>query len=226
MKALLDLLFENHEIRVVSNGNILFVAEDVCRALGIRFYRDAIARLEDDEKTTVRLAGVPSTITRRNLGGNPNVSAVTESGLYRLIFMSRKPVARRFCRWVTSEVLPQIAKYGSYLPGASPAERCAALRLRWKHERAELLARDSAALAESGLLTIAAFRKIHAVPARDALPFFRFVQIAAQDAGEKPRRFFIEGAMRHAWTLGALMRGLTSYQPRLPLFLPLEGAGK
>jgi prophage antirepressor-like protein len=217
MKALLDLLFEGHEIRVVSNGEVLFVAADVCAALELSKSRDAITRLDVDEKTSVRLAGIPSTTTGRNSRGNPNVAAVTQSGLYHLILLSRKPVAKRFRKWITSEVLPQIAKYGTWIPGATPKERCSALWKRWKQERAELLSRDESALAESGLLTVAAFRVVHAIPARDGLSFARQVQFQAARAGIRPRRFFQRGGMRSAWPAAVLTAALGNFQPRLDL---------
>lgn len=102
----------NKPIRVeVVNGEPWFVAKDVCDALGIDKHRDAIGRLDDDEK------GRPVIVD--TLGGQQKMSAVNESGLYALIFQSRKPEARKFRKWVTSEVLPSLRKTGSYsLPGA------------------------------------------------------------------------------------------------------------
>lgn len=89
----------------VINSEAWFVAKDVCQALDISNHNDAISRLEDDEK------GVGNTDT---LGGVQTMVIVNESGLYHLIFQSRKPEARKFRKWVTGEVLPQIRKTGSY----------------------------------------------------------------------------------------------------------------
>jgi hypothetical protein len=83
------------------------VAADVCAALGIANSRDALARLDDDEK------GVVSTDT---LGGAQQVAIINESGLYNLIMGSRKPQAKPFKRWVTGTVLPDIRKTGAHLP--------------------------------------------------------------------------------------------------------------
>lgn len=95
------------EIRTVSkDGEPLFVAADVCRALDIVNSRDALSRLDDDEK------GVALTDT---LGGKQNMIVVTESGLYSLVLGSRKPEARDFKRWITHEVIPSIRKHGAYL---------------------------------------------------------------------------------------------------------------
>lgn len=82
-----------------------FAAKDVCKILQIENSRDAISRLENDEK------GVVTTDTP---GGAQKLQFVNESGLYNLIFQSRKPEARKFRKWVTSEVLPSIRKTGKY----------------------------------------------------------------------------------------------------------------
>jgi prophage antirepressor-like protein len=106
--------FENHSVRVVVlDGEPWFVVLDVCRALEIANARDAAARIdrEDVVKTDVLTAG-----------GQQQMWVVNESGLYELIFASNKPEARRFRRWVTKEVLPQIRKTGSYSTTLSPAE--------------------------------------------------------------------------------------------------------
>ncbi|CAK0755166.1 anti-repressor protein [Gammaproteobacteria bacterium] len=99
--------FESFAIRVIpdDSGNPWFVAADVCDALTIGNNRDAISRLDDDEK------GVVTTDT---LGGPQELAVINESGLYSLILTSRKPEAKKFKKWVTSEVLPTIRKTGRY----------------------------------------------------------------------------------------------------------------
>ena len=93
------------------NDTPYFVAKDVCECLGIANNRDAVARLDDDEKNTVVLTdGIPKR-------GNPNVSVITESGLYALIMRARKAEAREFQRWVTKEVLPSIRENRAYVVG-------------------------------------------------------------------------------------------------------------
>lgn len=82
-----------------------FVANDVCAALDIKNPRHAISILDDDEK------GVGKTDT---LGGEQEMNIINESGLYTLIMRSNKPEAKRFRKWVTSEVLPSIRKNGVY----------------------------------------------------------------------------------------------------------------
>lgn len=84
----------------------LFAATDVCVVLGIQNASDALAKgLDEDEKD------VASIYTP---GGRQQLACVTESGLYHLIFKSRKAAAKRFRRWVTDEVLPEIRRAGRY----------------------------------------------------------------------------------------------------------------
>ena len=91
---------------VVVGGEPWFVAADVCAVLGIANVGNALARLDDDEKDSIRLAdGTP---------GNPNKAIVNEPGLYSLILRSDKPEAKAFKRWVTHEVLPAIRRTGRY----------------------------------------------------------------------------------------------------------------
>lgn len=90
---------------VVVDGEPLFIAKDICEALDIKFYRDAVARLDEDEKGASVLVDT--------LGGKQSMATVNESGLYHLVFVSRKPEARAFRKWVTGEVLPTSASTGS-----------------------------------------------------------------------------------------------------------------
>ena len=108
MNQVIPFSYGEQGVRAVVNpdtGELWFVAKDVCDALGISKYRDAIARLDDDEGGLV-IVDTP--------GGKQKMTAVNESGLYALIFRSRKPAARRFRKWVTSEVLPAIRRTGRY----------------------------------------------------------------------------------------------------------------
>lgn len=90
------------------DGQAWFVAADVCKALDIKNSSDAMSRLDDDEK------GVGNTDT---LGGRQQVALINESGLYSLIFRSRKESAKRFKKWVTSKVIPSIRQHGGYING-------------------------------------------------------------------------------------------------------------
>lgn len=99
--------FESHNVRTVigENGEPKFVAADVAGALTISRTDDAVSRLDDDEKDTAII---------RTPGGDQRMTVITESGLYNLIFTSRKEEAKRFKKWVTAEVLPTIRKTGQY----------------------------------------------------------------------------------------------------------------
>ena len=103
-------IFQNEafgEIRTLNlNGEPWFVAVDVCKALQIANSRDALTRIDDDEK------GVVLTDT---LGGKQEVTIVNEPGLYMLVLSSRKPEAKAFKRWITHEVIPAIRKHGAYI---------------------------------------------------------------------------------------------------------------
>lgn len=117
---------------VMREGQPWFVAADVCRALEIANSRDAISRLDEDEK------GVASTDTP---GGRQVVTIVNEPGLFVLVLGSRKPEAKEFRRWITHEVIPAIRKHGAYLTDeatdalfADP-DTFAALAVKWRDER-------------------------------------------------------------------------------------------
>ena len=109
--------FENQSIRTIAiNNEPWFIAKDLCDAINISNYRDAIERLDEDEK------GVALTDT---LGGKQEMAVVSESGMYTLILRCRDAVKKgsvphRFRKWVTAEVLPQIRKTGSYSQNIKP----------------------------------------------------------------------------------------------------------
>lgn len=108
--------FENSEISskirtVIVDHEPWFVAKDVCSALDLKNSRQVIAELEDDEKQIFSNSNVHSTDIKIP---NRGLQCVSESGLYLLIFKSRKPEAKTFCKWVTKIVLPAIRKTGSY----------------------------------------------------------------------------------------------------------------
>ena len=111
MTKLAVFSFGNHEIRTVTDehGEAWFVAADVCSALEHTNPTKAVADHVDDEDKANFQLGLP--------GRAPTV--VNESGLYALIFGSRKEAAKRFKRWVTSEVLPAIRKNGYYASNES-----------------------------------------------------------------------------------------------------------
>lgn len=108
-------IFNNAEFgsvrTVMQNDEPWFVGKDVASALGYMNTRKALIDHVDDEDK-----GVTNCYT---LGGTQQTTIINESGLYALIFGSRLRSARKFKRWVTSEVLPSIRKTGKYAPNTS-----------------------------------------------------------------------------------------------------------
>ena len=101
---------------IMRDGEPWFVAADICKALEIGNPSQVLVRLEDDEKMNTLISN------EGNQRGNPNMTVVNESGLYALIFGSRKPEAKVFKRWVTHEVLPTIRKTGGYVQAGREEE--------------------------------------------------------------------------------------------------------
>lgn len=135
--------FDGHNVRVVGTPeNPLFVAADVCAVLGLTNPTQAIAALDDDERSML------------SIGRQGDTNVITESGLYHLIFKSRKESATRFRRWVTQEVLPEIRKTGSYLITASTetiGTRADVVSAKILHLVDELIKRGVPAQSASGL---------------------------------------------------------------------------
>lgn len=95
-----------------------FVGYDVAKALGYVKPRNAISvHVDDEDKNTALIQGAIQGGTQ----GNPNMTIINESGLYSLILSSKLPAAKRFKRWVTSEVLPSIRRTGGYGTAATQA---------------------------------------------------------------------------------------------------------
>lgn len=99
--------FEGNEVRtIVIKDEPYFVGKDVADALGYARADNAIRNhVDDDDKLTHQISAS---------GQNRNMTIINESGLYALIFGSKLESAKRFKRWVTSEVLPAIRKHGAY----------------------------------------------------------------------------------------------------------------
>lgn len=96
-----------------------FVGYDVAKALGYVKPRNAISvHVDDEDKNTALIQGAIQGGTQ----GNPNMTIINESGLYSLILSSKLPAAKRFKRWVTSEVLPAIRRTGRYGTATQAAE--------------------------------------------------------------------------------------------------------
>jgi len=107
----LTKVFEGHEIRIAQkDGETYLVGRDVTEALKI--HRSQLRRLDDDEKGVHKI---------HTLGGEQDVTVISEAGVYRLVFTSQKEAAERFKRWLAHEVLPEIRRTGSYSGDGAPA---------------------------------------------------------------------------------------------------------
>jgi len=107
MEAIQIFNFNGFNIRIIEkDGEPWFVLKDVCDILGLRS-PDVRQRLSDDVVSTHT---VTDTLGRAN-----TATIINEDGLYDVILESRKPEARKFRKWVTSEVLPSIRKHGAYM---------------------------------------------------------------------------------------------------------------
>lgn len=110
--------FKNNEFGLIRTltlkGEPWFVGRDVAESLGYAEPRSAISKKVDTEDKGVAEMETPS--------GKQKVTIINESGLYSLIFGSKLESAKRFKRWVTSEVLPSIRKTGGYQKQLSPQE--------------------------------------------------------------------------------------------------------
>lgn len=101
--------FEQNEVRtILVNDEPYFVGKDVASVLGYSKPRNAIStHVDEEDKQDAPIQG--------DLGGKQKMTIINESGLYSLILKSKLPSAKKFKRWVTSEVLPAIRKHGAYL---------------------------------------------------------------------------------------------------------------
>lgn len=108
MNELQVFSYEGKEVRTIQrNGETWWVLKDVCGVLELSNARMIADRLDEDD---VSLAYVTDSMGRRQ-----QTNIVNESGLYNVILRSDKPEAKKFKRWVTHEVLPQIRRHGAYI---------------------------------------------------------------------------------------------------------------
>ena len=132
-------IFENPEFGTIRSVEIesepWLVGKDVAEALGYSNPRDALAKhVDDEDKNTVAL--------RDGTSGNPNLTVINESGLYSLILSSKLPGAKKFKRWVTSEVLPAIRRTGGYMAPAKTLEDLTAAVQLLSEQVEEMLTRE------------------------------------------------------------------------------------
>lgn len=181
--------FENTSVRTLGTSDLpLFVALDVCNALGYKNSKDATARHVDPEDL------IKSEIETK--GGRQTVNCVNESGLYALIFGSKLESAKRFKRWVTSEVLPAIRKTGRYeaQETITPAEQRAiqvAVAARAKKTAANY---QTIYRAIKARYQIARYDQLPRTQLEDCLDFIREVEL---DVPEVPHTTRPDGGCPH-----------------------------
>lgn len=145
MNQLQTFNFSNQSVRVVlKNGEPWWCAKDVCDIIGLNNGRQAIVKLDEDEKDAV--------ILNDAIGREQSFTVINESGLYNLILRSNKPEAKTFRKWVTSEVLPQIRRTGSY--GIQQLSRMEILQLALKAEQ-ELQVANAKLIEQKPLVSLA-----------------------------------------------------------------------
>lgn len=133
-------VFENPEFGHIRSlkiqGEPWFVGKDVAAALGYTNLQDALAKHVDEEDKMRR----DEVAFRDPMGRDQHPVIINESGLYSLMLKSKLPGAKKFKRWITSEVLPSIRKAGTYaMPTAAPADDAIFERLWVELERKQKL---------------------------------------------------------------------------------------
>ena len=128
----LTQVFEGKQVRIIEQaGEPWFVLKDVCDVLGLKNPSIVADRLDIDERS------------KFNLGRQGDGTIVNESGLYSVILRSDKPEAKRFRKWITSDVLPAIRKRGGYLSPAvdfTNPDNIQVMLDAWRADRDRLLA--------------------------------------------------------------------------------------
>lgn len=186
---------ENVSVRTkVIDGEPWFVAKDVCMMLGIQNSRDTLAKVLDDDE-----AGVATIYTRSSNGVEQNreVGIINESGLYHLIFISRKPEAKSIRRWVTGTVLPSIRRTGSYSVSNDRPESTKRLPLpkfrpyfgQWKENVKPYISRAELCLtAEKQRVTLGHVQKVYAGTSM-SYPVAKCIQVLAKKNRQEGRTY-------------------------------------
>ncbi|MCR6795710.1 phage antirepressor [Bacillus paranthracis] len=146
-------VFNNEELgqvrTVVKGEDVWFVAKDVCEVLEIKNTTQAMQKLDPEERTMF------------NIGRQGEINIINESGLYSLIMTSRKPQAKAFKKWVTSEVLPSIRKHGAYMTdqvleqAITNPEFAIGILTKLKEEKEKLAAAQKQIIQQQPLVTFA-----------------------------------------------------------------------
>lgn len=229
---ILNLLFARKPVRFVPREPEPWLFRvDVAEALALD---DRTRSFDTMPRKWVETVTVPVVSARVNDAGTSGrktrardtqkVVIISPAGAMFLAFRSRSPEALAFVDWLLEQVLPEVAKYGVYVAGADPAEKCTLLWHRWREERHREIQTANAVLAENGLQTIAMFRELNQVELRDVLSFARNAAQCAMEAREDRTRAYTSKGMRRAYSEAVLKAALLRMQPQLPW--PEEAAAK
>lgn len=186
-------LFEHPEfgaVRTVEiDGDPWLVGKDVAEALGYAKPENAVAsHVDDEDKTTTLIQGTGSNYKSKAV-------IINESGLYSLVLSSKLPGAKKFRRWITSEVLPSIRKTGGYIHGQetmsddelmSKALLVAQRTIAAREERINALEVNNAALAVSNQVMAPKAEYFDELVERNTLTNFRET---AKELGVPPKKF-------------------------------------
>lgn len=187
-------VFYNEETSVNLRTNVIgnepwFIAQDICSILGLNNITKALAALDFDEKRGVTISNA--------VGNNQEVRAINESGLYHLIFISRKPEAKSIRRWVTGTVLPSIRRTGSYSISNDRPESTKRLPLpkfrpyfgQWKENVKPYISRAELCLtAEKQRVTLGHVQKVYAGTAM-SYPVAKCIQYLAKKNRQEGRNY-------------------------------------
>lgn len=187
-------VFYNEETSVNLRTKVIgnepwFIAQDICSILGLNNITKALAALDFDEKRGVTISNA--------VGNNQEVRAINESGLYHLIFISRKPEAKAIRRWVTGTVLPSIRRTGSYSVSGERPESTKRLPLpkfrpyfgQWKENVKPYISRAELCLtAERQRVTLGHVQKVYAGTAM-SYPVAKCIQALAKKNRQEGRTY-------------------------------------
>lgn len=187
-------VFYNEETSVNLRTKVIgnepwFIAQDICSILGLNNITKALAALDFDEKRGVTISNA--------VGNNQEVRAINESGLYHLIFISRKPEAKSIRRWVTGTVLPSIRRTGSYSVSNNRPESTNRLPLpkfrpyfgQWKENVKPYISRAELCLtAEKQRVTLGHVQKVYAGTSM-SYPVAKCIQALAKKNRQEGRTY-------------------------------------
>lgn len=187
-------VFYNEETSVNLRTKVIgnepwFIAQDICSILGLNNITKALAALDFDEKRGVTISNA--------VGNNQEVRAINESGLYHLIFISRKPEAKAIRRWVTGTVLPSIRRTGSYSISNNRPESTNRLPLpkfrpyfgQWKENVKPYISRAELCLtAEKQRVTLGHVQKVYAGTSM-SYPVVKCIQALAKKNRQEGRTY-------------------------------------